>query len=177
MEIIDIVLIVGLLLGAVRGFMRGLVDQLAAVAALLIGVWAAVRFSDVVADWLTAKFSFTGEYLPVIAFALTFAAVVVGVHFVGKLVSELLDMAALGLVNKLAGMLVGILLLAFVESTLLSIVNKFGLIPTAVQERSKLYGPVARVAPAVFPYLRFDKLREHIPQDILGAENTYNTYL
>ena len=38
MEIIDIVLIVGLLLGAVRGFMRGLVDQLAAVAALLIGL-------------------------------------------------------------------------------------------------------------------------------------------
>lgn len=172
MEIIDIVLIIGLLLGAVRGFMRGLVDQVAAVAALLIGVWAAVKFSAVVADWLATKFNFTTEYLPVIAFGLTFAAVVVGVHFVGKMVSELMDMAAMGLVNKLAGLLLGVLLLAFVESTLLSIVDRFRLISPATKERSALYGPVSVIAPAVFPYLHFDRLKEHLPQgNLIGNED------
>lgn len=164
MELIDIILLLGLLLGALRGLMRGLVNQLAAVVALLLGVWVATRFSGVVAAWLDGRFNLSLKYMAMLSFSLTFAAVVVGVHLLARTVSRLLDMASLGLLNKLAGMLLGLLLLGFVESVVLSVVDGIGLIGPSTKQRSALYGPVSAIAPAVFPYLRFDELRPMLDQ-------------
>ena len=164
MEAIDIILLVGLLVGGLRGFMRGLVNQLAAVVALLLGLWVATHFSDIVAGWLSGRFSLARGHMAVLSFSLTFAAVVVGVHLVARTVSGLLDMASLGLLNKLAGMVLGLLLLGFVESVVLSVVDGMGVLPSAVKQKSLLYGPVAGIAPVLFPYLRFDELQPMLDQ-------------
>lgn len=177
MELIDIILLLGLLLGGLHGLMRGLVNQLAAVVALLLGVWAATRFSGVVAEWLDGRFSLPLKHMALLSFSLTFAAVVVGVHLLARTVSRLLDLASLGLLNKLAGMMLGLLLLGFVESVVLSVVDGVGLVSPSTKQRSALYGPVSAIAPAVFPYLHFDKLRERIPQGVLGGESSDTTNL
>ena len=48
--------------------------------------------------------------------ALTFLLVVVTVHLLAKLLEKMLDLVALGLVNKLAGALFGLLKFALVLS-------------------------------------------------------------
>lgn len=160
MEIIDIVLIGLLVVGGVRGFKKGLIDQVVSIAALLLGIWVAIRFSDFTANLLTTKFNFTSEYISVIAFVITFAAAVVGVHFVGKLAEKLVNMVALGFVNRIAGFAVGILLWGFILSVVLSIIDKFSLVSDETKQNSIVYKPLSKVAPAVFPYLKFDKLKD-----------------
>lgn len=160
MEIVDIILIGLLVVGGVRGFKKGLIDQVVSIAALLLGIWVAIRFSDFTANLLITKFNFTSEYISVISFVITFAAAVVGVHFVGKLAEKLIDMVALGFVNRLAGFAVGVLLWGFILSVVLSVVDKFNLMSDETKQNSVVYKPLSKVAPAVFPYLKFDKFKE-----------------
>lgn len=164
MEIIDIVIIGFLVVGAIRGFMKGLIDQIASIAALLLGMVIATRFSDFTANLLTTKFNITGQYTAVIAFAVTFVVVMVGVHFVGKLVEKLVSIASLSFMNKLAGLLLGVVIWGFIVSVVLSVTDRFSLISEQTKEKSVMYGPVARIAPAVFPFLDFDDIKRGLDQ-------------
>ena len=46
MYYIDIIIILILLIGAIMGFMKGLLIEVATLAALVAGVYAAIRYSD-----------------------------------------------------------------------------------------------------------------------------------
>ena len=160
MEIFDIVIIGLLVIGGIQGFRKGLIDQVVSILALLLGIWVSIRFSDFTANLLIDKLKFTSEYISGIAFVVTFAAVVVGVHFVGKLAEKLVAAVALGFINRIAGLLVGVLLWGFIVSVLLSVTNRFNLLSAQTKQSSILYKPISRIAPAIFPYLKFDKLKE-----------------
>lgn len=164
MQFIDIVILVLLLLGAINGFRKGIINQGVSVVALLLGVWGAIHFSSFTAKWLVEKFNLSGEYMPVVAFIVTFVLVVVAVHFVGKLVQKLAEAVALGWLNRLAGMLVGVMLWGFVVSVVLSVGNKFDIPKPEVRDKSILYAPVAKLAPAIFPYIKFDTLKKGLQE-------------
>lgn len=160
MEIIDIVILGLLLVGGIQGFRKGIIDQAVSIVALLLGIWVAIRFSNFTANFLIEKLNFNTEYTAVVAFVITFVAVVIGVHFVGKLAEKLANAVALGFVNQIAGFAVGVLLWGFVISVLLSVGNKFNMPSEQTKEQSMVYGPISKIAPAVFPYLKFDSIKE-----------------
>ena len=72
MNYIDIILLILLVLSAINGFRKGLIEELAGLAALILGIWAALQFSGLVASLITEYFNYQSKYLPVIAFAVTF---------------------------------------------------------------------------------------------------------
>jgi len=72
MTTFDIIIAILLIIGAFRGFINGFVMQLTSLAALLLGIWVAIRFSDFSATLLTEKAGLNGQYVPLVAFALTF---------------------------------------------------------------------------------------------------------
>ena len=61
MTTFDIIIVILLLVGAVRGFISGLIMQLTSLAALLLGIWVAIRFSDFTAMLLMEKAGLTGR--------------------------------------------------------------------------------------------------------------------
>jgi len=166
MNTIDLVFAILLLWAAYRGYTKGFIVQLATLAALLLGILGAVMFSDFTSELIIKKFDVSGQYLPILSFALTFIVIVIAVHLLAKMLNKLVDAIALGIVNRLLGVLFSVLKIAFIVSIILVLVNKidnkYNFIPNDTKENSLLYKPLSNFAPMVFPYLNFDKMKEKI---------------
>jgi membrane protein required for colicin V production len=166
MSIIDLVLIGLFLIAGFSGYKKGFIDQAATLAGLVLGIWGAIHFSDLTATFMAEQFSFTSKYMPLISFAITFAVILVGVHFIGALVEKIISLAFLGIVNSLLGVVFGVLKTALILSVILvifgSISERIKIIPDDFGSKSMLYGPVKRLAPAIFPYLKFEDLKHSI---------------
>lgn len=100
----DIVLGIPLLWAAIRGLRKGLVLEVTGLAALFLGAYAALFFSDIAAAILDERFAIGHEYLGITSFAITFIAVVVGVHLLGRVVEKMVDLTALKPMDRLGGL-------------------------------------------------------------------------
>lgn len=164
----DFIFAILLLWSAYRGLTKGFLITVASLAALILGVWGAIRFSHLTAALLINQFSMQTNYLALISFALTFIIIVILVHLLSRALNKLVKAAALGFVNRLAGLFFGILKTAFFISIILVILNginsRLPFIPEEHKENSLLYQPLSRLAPAIFPFLNFEGIRERIPE-------------
>lgn len=174
MFVIDIILVAIFIFAGFKGYTRGFVAQLASLAGLLLGIWGAIKFSDFTASLLAEHLNLTTEYLPLIAFAVTFAAIVIAVHFMGKLVEGLFNLAFLGFANSILGVVFGVLKTAFILSVIIVIIEKadtrVNILPKNISEKTIFYRPISRLAPAVFPYLNFDEIKSKI-KETFNPEN------
>lgn len=160
---IDVILLLILLVGAWRGFTKGLLLSVASLVGLVGGIWAASHFSHLVAEHLSQHVSWSVNTLHMASLALTFLLVVVGVHLLAKLLEKVLDLVALGFVNKLAGAVFGLLKVALILSFVMLLLNQTvgprEWLPQS-EPASVLVGPVEWIAPAITPALdRLDQLK------------------
>src|SRR5512133_528840 len=101
MNWIDLIIIIILGASMISGFSNGLIKEVASLAALILGIWGAIRFSGYTAAKLYDFFDMTGQYVGIIAFIVTFAIIVVVIHFIGILADRIVDAIALGFINRL----------------------------------------------------------------------------
>lgn len=157
MNYIDIILVIMLLFAAINGFRRGLISEVASLAALILGVWGAIEFSYITTQFLTENMGIETEYLNLISFFVTFVVIVILVHLVGSSLSKLVEVAMLGWANRLTGMAFGFLKTAFILSILLLIFNKIDedvhILSQKTKSDSQLYEPIRKFAPSVFPFI------------------------
>lgn len=157
MGLVDIVLGVILIFAFFRGWKKGLFVTLASLIGLIGGVYAAVHFSDYAAEHISRWFDWNDRTTNLVAFAVTFVAVVSLVSMAGQFLTKIADLAFLGILNKLLGGVFSTLTYAFV----ISVVIMFGdswdateeLISDEKQESSILYPKIASIAPLVLPYI------------------------
>ena len=154
MNIIDIILLILLALGVIQGFRKGLIHEVATLAALILGIYGAIKFSDYTASLLIEHFELSGRYLPIISFAITFIAIVIAIHFLAGILDKLIKAIALGFVNRIFGAVFGILKTAFILSILIFLLNELNekghFLPEDKIEGSMLYGPVSGLFPFIF---------------------------
>jgi len=155
MSVIDIVLAALLLFGLIRGFMKGLFVEVASLAALILGVYGAINFSDFAASFLMDKVDWDEKYINIVAFAITFVIIVLVIALAGKALTKLANFAALGILNKLLGGVFGALKIGLILSVLLIVFDAMNsTLPFADEddlEDSILYKPVKSLAPLLFP--------------------------
>lgn len=163
MNVLDIILLIPLVWLMYRGFQKGFIIELSSLIALVLGIYFAINFSYFAAEFLTNNFSIGDKYLAIIAFVVTFIAIVFAVFFIGKLLEQVINIIFLGFVNKLAGAAFGLIKAAFLLSVILWIINSFDLsksfIKDATREGSILYDPIEQFAPTIIPKLSLDKLK------------------
>lgn len=157
MNWIDIIIIVLLVFGLARGYIDGFVKELASLLALILGIWGAIKFSSWTAERLYDYFEMTGKYVGIIAFLVTFIIIVIIVHFVGIIVDKFVEKISLGFLNSLLGLIFGVFKTALILSVIFTILNAFDarrpFLPRKQIENSRLYSPVADIAPAIFPII------------------------
>lgn len=155
MALIDIILGALLLFGLIRGFMKGLFVEVASLVALIAGVYGAIHFSNFAAEFLDSSLDWDEKYINIVAFAITFVIIVLVIALAGKALTKLANFAALGILNKLAGGLFGVLKIGLILSILLIVFdNMNNTIPFADEkdlEDSILYEPVKGLASMIFP--------------------------
>jgi membrane protein required for colicin V production len=147
----DWVLIALFCWAAFSGFRRGLLVELAALVALVLGIWAGIHFSDRVA----AAIGLDPERTAV-AFLVTLVAVLIAVHLLARALTKAVDLALLGMPNRITGALFALLRSLFLWSVLFNLLAGWSdgrLPPADVRQGSALYGPVRATAPFLLPDL------------------------
>ncbi len=156
MNYLDIVILIPLVWLGFLGFKKGLIIELATLLALVGGVFVAIKFSNFFTE-LLVDFA-DNEYLPIISFCITFIAAVVFVFMLGRLLEKAIKIVALGLVNRIAGALFGVLKGLTVILGLMLLTNKVNkhkeIISPKDQEQSLLYQPLLNTANKILPTLK-----------------------
>lgn len=157
MNVIDIVLGIILLFGLIRGFMKGFIVELASLLALIIGIYGAIHFSHFVFNFLHNQFDWEEQYIQLTAFAVTFILIVLFILLIGKLLTKLVGVIALGIVNRILGGAFGVIKAAFITSAILMFIGSYNdqaqFIEEETLEESILYEPVKVIAPVFLPQI------------------------
>jgi membrane protein required for colicin V production len=174
MSILDIILIIPIIWLAWRGYRKGLIMSITSLVALIAGIYFSIHFSGWVAEWLRNGLGFNGQYMNIISFVVVFVAVVVVIQIIGRFFSKLADWVALGAVNQIAGLLLGVAKATLFLGILLFIINSFDienkLFNDTTRQESHLYEPLSSVVPFLWPRVMgwlpesMDEKRETIPR-------------
>ena len=153
---LDIALLILLLIGAWRGFVKGLVLSVASLVGLVGGIWAAQHISHLTAAELAPHVTWNEQTIGMVSLGLTFLGVVVAVHLLAKLLEKFLDLVALGFANKLGGAAFGLAKMALILSFLVMFLNQLMGHQTWVPgdpSASVILHPIESIAPMMTPSL------------------------
>lgn len=155
MNILDIIILLPVVWFGYKGFSKGFFLEAASLVALLLGVWAAIHFSFWVSQLLAGWFGSDWKYLPLTSFLVVFLLVVIVVHLIAKGLTNASKKAALGLVNKLAGMVLGAAKVLLIFGVLIVIINRYDpngyYINNEVKQGSLIYVPLNDAVMKVYP--------------------------
>jgi len=166
MNFIDMFIMVLLVYAVFRGITRGLVLQMATLAALIAGIFLALKFSGFTARFLIKHWSFDYEYLFMVSLAITFAGVFILINMLGNLLDKVVEASPLSLINKLAGAVFNICKVMLIVGILLLFIDRLdkrvSILPKNAREGSFFYKPVTSATLFLFPSLRdIDKGSRH----------------
>lgn len=157
MNFIDILIIVPLIYACYKGFKHGFVIELFTLLAILVGIYVGIHFSDTVADWMKTSLGWKSEYLPVIAFTITFLAVGAMIYFGGKMVEKMIKVVQLSPLNKALGIVFAGLKMLYILSVVLVLIESYdergNFFPEETKKNSLLYEPVCKVSTTTIPAL------------------------
>jgi membrane protein required for colicin V production len=158
MNYIDLVLGIILILAAIQGFRKGFIVEFASLAALILGIWGAIKFSDWTAGFISETMGYHSRHLVTIAFVITFIAIVVIIHILGKVLDNAVRAVALGFLNRLAGIIFGVLKTAVILSIFLllfdTVDENVHILPSGQKAESKIYTPMKQLVPTLFPFIK-----------------------
>lgn len=132
MNLVDILIWVVLLICAVKGFMKGLVREVCSLLGLIVGGWAAVVWCRPVAEVFQPHIPFSHTVTLLISFGLIFLALGLIFFLLGYLLTTLLKIVFLSSLNRIGGVLLGILQGALVLCVLL-VLGTSGPVPPKVR--------------------------------------------
>jgi membrane protein required for colicin V production len=156
MIFIDIVFAVLLGFAVYKGLKNGLFVEVASFVALILGIYLAIKFSNLVGAIFTGIVpSWNPKYIEITAFIITFLLVVIAIHLSAKILTKLVDFAFLGWINKLAGVVFSVLKTILALSVVLFIFEKINinnmLLSKETQEHSIFYNPIQNISKAIYP--------------------------
>lgn len=137
MNLLDLFLIIPLIWAGIRGFSNGLVKEVFSLLALTLGIFLSYKLSYLAARHIHA------EGAELIAFAICFIAVVILTIMVGRGVGKVVKIAVPDFVNKICGVVFGVVKVLFICSIALyflkSIDTKEVILKSKTTQKSLLY--------------------------------------
>jgi len=168
MNIVDIILGIILLLAFIAGYKKGLFVTLASLIGIIAGVYGAIYFSDFAGAYIAKWFDWTDQTTKWVSFAITFFIIVMVVSMAGKFLTKIANFAALGLLNKLLGGVFSVLQYALIISVFFMFFDSSNITGYVISEEkkseSKLYEPVASLAPMIVPTV-IEEFNKHKPKE------------
>ena len=158
MTTLDIILLICFIPGIIRGVSKGFFEQALALAGIVLSAWAAFRFSSPVCAWLRPYLSLSETTLTVVSFVLILIAISILVLLAARIITKVVEMAMLGWLNKLLGLVFAVLVNALVIGLLIILFDslnvKLGFVKAETLDASIVYTTLRDIAYLVFPYLK-----------------------
>ena len=148
MNFIDILLGAFLVFGLIRGLKNGLIIEFASLISFFVGIYIAVKFSTILGDSKTAK---------IMAFVIILIVVLVGIHFLAKVLSKVAKALFLGWLNRLGGAFLAVIRTILFLGVVLSLFQKVNinntLISKKTQDQSLFFNPILKTSEFMLPVL------------------------
>jgi membrane protein required for colicin V production len=158
MSIVDILILIPLGYAAWKGFQHGIIIEVFTLLALLVGIYAGIHFSDVTANWMKNSLGWDSEYLPAIAFTITFLGIGAMVYFAGKMIEQVVKVTNLTPINKAFGIVFAVLKMTYFVSVFMVLLESYDekgdFLPPSMKEKSLLYNPILKVSTSTIPALK-----------------------
>lgn len=106
-------------MAVIKGYQRGLIVAVFSLIAFVIGLAAAMKLSTIVAGYIGKAINISDRWLPVISFAVVFILVALLVRWGAGIVQRTIEIALLGWVNRIGGILFYAMLFITVFSVIL----------------------------------------------------------
>ena len=107
MNLFDIIILVVLILFALKGVVRGLVNETFSLTGLILGGWVAYRFYPVLSVPIRTTLHLPAHVSAFLAFMLLLLVTGIVAHIVGNILTAALKLVMLGSINRLGGILIG----------------------------------------------------------------------
>lgn len=137
--VIDLFFAIIIVLAILKGYQRGLVVGIFSLVAVIIGLAAAIKLSAIVAGYIGNAVKVSQEWLPVISFAIVFLIVIILIRLGAKAIEKTVEVAMLGWVNRIGGVLLFVAIYTVVFSVLLFYAEQMKLIEPATIRNSVTY--------------------------------------
>ncbi len=165
MSQIDLIILIIVILGLIRGLFKGFVMSITSLAGLIFGFYLSLRFAWYIEIYLREATGSNSPLMHILAFSLCFVLVMILVFIVGKSFEKALSLTPLGCVNRIAGGLFGafkglLLVSAFIYVIEIADRNSVFIKPD-VKENSVMYKPLAKLVPSLVPQVKkgLEKIR------------------
>jgi membrane protein required for colicin V production len=171
MNYLDIIIAIVLFVFGYKGFRKGLIIEVVTLAAFVVGIYGAMRFSDFTASHLQEFMEINPKHLNTVAFVLTFVILVILVNMIGRAVTKLVQAMELGFVNKMFGFVFGVAKGVLLCSIMVMVLNNFellGLVKPEVRRESKLFPYIEMTVPYV--YQGFDLVKDYAKEVLPDKE-------
>lgn len=136
---IDIFLGFFVLIGLVQGYHRGIIRTVFAIAAVILGLLAALKFSPLVVNLFDEVFDWDPMLDLVLGLALTFVLIMWGIKWLGKSFEKTLKMAKLNFINRILGAALYAGLMVVIYASIIWFLNRTEVIPDHQKEQSHSY--------------------------------------
>jgi membrane protein required for colicin V production len=151
---IDIVILLLLLLGAYKGYTKGLLLEIIGILAFFVALVAGFKLLHWAMEVLSTQINISESLLPYIAFLVLFAAIVIGINIMGRALKKILDMTFFGTFDNMAGAIIGLFKWALGISVLIWLLNTLEVeLPSEALASSYTYGLLQPFAPQLFSTL------------------------
>jgi membrane protein required for colicin V production len=147
--LIDIIFLILVLIALIKGYRKGFVIAVFSFIALFVGLAAALKLSAFVANRLKTGMNVSSGWLPFLSFVLVFIVAIMLVNWGGKLISKTFEMVLLGWANRIAGIILYVLVYMIIFSVFLFYAEKIHLFTAATFQSSQTWPYVKPFGPRV----------------------------
>jgi membrane protein required for colicin V production len=146
---IDIVFAIILVFAVYKGYNRGLIVAVFSFVAVVIGMAAALKLTTVAVLYAQQHWLVHTRWLPVLCFISLFVGVVLLVRLGASLLQKLVELAMMGWLNKLGGIILYSAIFIIAYSVLLWIANQLYWLSPETKLQSVVYPYIEHLGPAV----------------------------
>lgn len=125
MSFLDFVLLLPLAYGLIRGFIKGFIHELASLLAIVVGIILAYRYSANMEQFLHQYIAEDGIGLRIGSYLLILILVFAALYALSFVLTKMLQFMALGMINRIAGAVFGLLKAAIFLLILIHLAQPF----------------------------------------------------
>ena len=157
-------------MGAILGFSKGALRQVATLVGLVAGLLLARALYATVGERMALELGTSATVAQIIAFFLIWLLVPVALLWVASVISRVMEIVNLGILNRLAGAVVGAIKYALLVSMVIHFIEfidtKDELIQRTVKQTSLLYYPMEDMGNVFIPTIK-NMTKELLEKDII----------
>ena len=139
--VVDLFLLLFLVMGVYKGWTKGFVMAVVSFVSFFIALALALQFSGWVEGYLKQQTDSNNDWISFLAFLLVLIGAMIGIRILGKIIEKSVELVMLGLVNRLAGVVLFIFIYLSLLAVLMVYLKQFEIVgnDTAIHSKSYTY--------------------------------------